>query len=90
MFRGHGNKARPKPKPEVDREMEGIRLKTREKSDMWLDFYTQVVPILLGDEADTELNTARLRDKLVVASELADKGLELFEERWGRVTDGAT
>ena len=77
-------KTRLKPKPEVDREIEAIKLKVGEKGDLWLEFFQQVIPLLLGEEVDKSCNTEWMKDRLVVGSELADKALDLFEERWGK------
>ena len=73
------------PKPEVDREMEAIKLKVEDKGDLWLEFFQGVIPLLLGDEVGTKTNVLWMKDRLVLGSELADKALELFEDRWGKV-----
>jgi hypothetical protein len=77
-------RTRRKPKPEVDREMETIRLKTEDKGELWIEFFQMVVPLLLGDEINHSTNLAWMKDRLVLGSEMADKALELFEDRWGK------
>lgn len=77
---------RPRPKPEVDRELETIKLSVKDKSDLWIEFFQQNISLLLTENCGPGMPVAIMKDKVVIASELAEKALELIEERWGKVS----